>query len=513
MKNFTKRHLFLIIFAVIMLTVFSYRNQLPARFPSPDELANHIFSKNYAETAEFTYNEPLNEVTFGLMHTRNAATLNNSVYPVSFVGFSIIAGTIMRFIPDSEYYIVPLAGVLTALFIYLITRRLFDAHTAFFCGICTFFIAPLWYYSTSLFNNVLGVCFFTGGLYFFLRYQQDLDKTSAFLCGLFWGTAMIVRYTYVVYITIPLIISIPFTIKRFKKASTGFLFFLIGLAPFAPILIANSHTVLPAQPISTPESFEQTSFAFMVIKRVFSNIIQEFKPNLALVTNFKTHFFELYFPFSLLFIIGFILFIWRERSLIRTNLPFFLFLLAFLFYLSYFYGNECCFYGWQANESSIAYSYVRYWIFLFIVATIFSLYAITRFNSKILTFLFIIFFIIFNAQMTLNKGLLNTFEQTNRYEWINHRITSITEPDAVIYTVRYDKILFPDRKIVMVLGADPSQIIQSMKNLIALNYSVYFISEDAGPGITIINRLATNESLLLNKTLDYPPLYKVVPNV
>ncbi len=513
MKDFTKKHLFLIIVAIMMLTVFSYRNLLPVRFPSPDELADHIFSKEYAETGNFTYYEPLNEVAFGLIHTRNAATLNGYVYPVSFVGFSVVAGTLMRYVPGIEFFIVPLAGVLTALFIYLITRRLFDQKTAFLCGICTFFTAPLWYYSTSLFNNVLGLCFFTGGLYFFLRFQQDLDKPSAFLCGLFWSTAMLIRYTYAVYIIIPLIIAIPFALGRFKKLVTGLILFLLGLAVFAPIIVANSHTVIAADTVSTPESLERTDFAFKILKRVFFNIIQEFKPGSALLTNFKTHFFEIYFPFSLLFVIGLALFVWRERLLIRKNLPFFLFLLVFLFYLSYFYGNACCFYGWQAAESGLAFSYVRYWVILFIIATVFSLYAITSLNSKILTILFICFFIIFNAHMALNKGLLGTFEQANRYERMNKRITGITEPNAVIYAVRYDKMLAPDRKIAMILNEDPAQIVESMKNLIALNYPVYYVSDSVGPGITVINEVATNQSLLLSRVMENPSVYKVIPNV
>jgi 4-amino-4-deoxy-L-arabinose transferase-like glycosyltransferase len=427
------------------------------------------------------------------------------VYPEKFIGFPILSGTLIRFIPNIEFYIVPIFGIIIALLIFLITSNIFNRNTAFVCAVCTFFTAPVWVFSTSFFNNIPAVSFFVAGLYFFFKFQRDFHKKDAALMGLFWGMAIMTRYTDIFFIFIPLGLAGIFTIKRFcnKKAIAGFAIFALILIIFAYDIFAYRTTVLvPGAPSETAVTGNQ------IIETIKFYLLPNPKIGEITIRNIYRQFLKLFFPISALFIVGLTLFIFYERKKIKENLPFFLFALFYLTYITLYFGNGW-FYGESFTDPPVTTSYLRYWIFLFIASTIFSVYAISRLNRKVVTIIFVCFFIIFNTQLVVTKGLIDSFETAHRYQKLANHIENVVEPDAVVFATLSDKVIFPERKVVVRLDGNIEKTAQEIVNLHNNNITVY-VSRDRYVNAHELREALINNSLKLKLASNRLNIFKVI---
>lgn len=155
-----------------------------------------------------------------------------------------------------------------------------------------------------------------------------------------------------------------------------------------------------------------------------------------------------------------------------------------------YYGSWEFFDNPDTSAHTIGNSYTRYWLPMYLYAlplAAFFLLALTRNISELwaklnrawfrwsLRILTVIVIGIFSINFVLagsEEGLLNLFKQQKEAKQTHQRILELTEPNATVITRYHDKLLFPERKVIVGLFDD-----QNMNAIYArlLNYlPVYY---------------------------------------
>lgn len=202
------------------------------KWGSPDETANYIFTKLYAQTGKIQLQENYNLLVDDIMHPRSLRSDYGAIKPVSFLGIILIYGKIAsvfsyKIIP----FLTPFFASIGIIFFYLLVRKLFGRHNAFLSAMFLVFFPPFFYYTArSMFHNVLFTVLLIIALYFSLlmgektrslKKIEDLFKFKylknyifAALAGAFLGLTIITRVSELLWL-LPLFVFLwLFNIKR-----------------------------------------------------------------------------------------------------------------------------------------------------------------------------------------------------------------------------------------------------------------------------------------------------------
>ena len=180
------------------------------KFFSPDENANYVFTKLYAQTDNLYVFEKYNLIAEDIVRPRSYISENGFIKPVSFLGMTIYYGFLAKIFGVGIIpYLTPFFASLALIFYYLLIKKLFGSKNAFISSLLLFSFPVLIYYSTrSLFHNVLFLSFLIIALYFlavlfdkrittpekdknnYFRKLFYFDFLIASLSGLFFGLAI-----------------------------------------------------------------------------------------------------------------------------------------------------------------------------------------------------------------------------------------------------------------------------------------------------------------------------------
>jgi hypothetical protein len=514
------------------------------KWSSPDETANYIFSKLYAQTGNLSIYESYNLYTDDIMRPRSLRSDNGEIKPVSFLGIILFFGyiaklTSYKFIP----FLTPLIASLGLIFYYLIIKKLFTRTNAI---ISTFILAsfPVYiYYTTrSMFHNVLFTVSLIFGLYFaliclnkktktkiklkkFLSYLKSRIKKNnflsvkgdywkiifAFVSGLFFGLAIITRTSELIWL-LPLmlfLLLINFRRLGFKKimiVATGIVTALLPMFYYNQILYGSpilggyadmNRSIVEIKDSGTGLAAGVATWQFSEAKEYLNNI------------------------FDSVFVFGF----HPKQSIlmadiyIRQMFPQ-LFYLAVLGLLVYFFGNGkkklrhywllgaltlisailIIYYGsWRFFDNpdkaahTIGNSYTRYWLPIYLGLIPFASYFIirvskalsvikvkikeeesgqlalfskkkrfraktARLSMRILAVGVIMIISLSYVYQGSEEGLMYLYakQKADKYEW--ERIIDLTENNSVIITRYHDKLLFPERKVIVGLFDDVNMV-------------------------------------------------------
>ncbi len=243
--------LFFIATSSFLLLTQEYSNDLSkqgdfVKWGSPDETANYIFTKLYAQTGEIQLQEDYNLLVGDIMHPRSLRSDHGAIKPVSFLGIILIYGQIAsvfsyKVIP----FLTPFFASIGIIFFYLFVRKLFGRYNAFLSAMFLVFFPPFFYYTArSMFHNVLFTVLLIIALYFALlmgeknkplkkienlfklKYSKNYIFTA--LAGFFLGLAIITRVSELLWL-LPLFIFLWFFNMR-RVGITKLLVFLSFLA-------------------------------------------------------------------------------------------------------------------------------------------------------------------------------------------------------------------------------------------------------------------------------------------
>ena len=459
----------------------------PEKFVSPDETANFVFTKIYAQNDLPRLYEPLNHQVDNLIYPRSVNVSGDYLVPGSFLGLILIYGILAKLfglliIP----FLSPAFAVLAVLAFYKLIKKIFDLQTAFVSSLI-FLIQPAWWYwtSRSMANNVLFFSLAIISLATLLGSRRKNKLTFVF-AGFFFGLAIITRTSEIVWLGFLLLILA--IIARRKISVIKISFFIVSLILIIlPLFYFNSQ--LYQSPFASGYSRIGNDLPpprFLISRAQIQGFFFPFE---VLPANFAANFYSyvvlFFWPYFILFLAGLIFFFINIK---KTDWPqrfYFIIFTMVSFYLVVYYGSWNFHDNLDPEKITIGTSYVRYWLPIYI----FSLPFVALIFSKILTifkkrylrfglsFLLGASLFIYSANLVFSgeEGLLQVRQNLAEYKEKAIIINKITEKDAVIVADRNDKIVFPDRLVVSCLIADCPKF-ESLSKLIKLAPVYYYPS-------------------------------------
>jgi hypothetical protein len=455
--------------AVLFAIIYAYGNFLPQYWRAPDETANIFFSRLYASNYSLTYDEPLNAITFGGVGPRHSRTTGTTIYPAGFIGLPATYGMFLRLIPNSLFFINSLYGVLLVLFIYLITREIINDEYAFISALMLFFAAPLWYFSAVIYNNMAALSLFTAGAYYLLKALQEDKWQQYILLGIFWGGTILMRYEFIIFISIPLaltFITTPSLWKRTRKfAAAG----IIILVFFTPVLLFNNKIFgnpLTVSYMANIGEHKQTLTERMTQKFKAYILPNQFFPE-RIRESASRYIFRFFIPFWILALPGIAIALHSYRKNLKKHKTFLIFAISFLLSPVVYFGSGR-FYGYEAHIPFIHSSFVRYWLAWYMFAVLLCCFIPLKLKSSPLrtAFLALLVFINLTILFTPQEGLLVNYSSAYHFAKTPEMVANLTEENALIFGEYWGKWVFPTRKMTAYFGPENIYDPQNFTNVV-----------------------------------------------
>ncbi len=477
-----KEH-WLLLLAMLFFAVYSIPAFLPEPRDSGDIGVNIYFSRLFAETNRLAYEDTLNELTYWGAHQRNARSFGNVVIPHSFVGIIAVTGFFLRSISSIMFFMVPIFGVLLVLMCYVFLKDLYGAPFAEKAAALLFVSAPLWIDSSQFVSNIPSLAFFIAGLYYFNKTLIQDTRWNPVLCGIFWGASSFIRYTDILFIGVAMAITIICTPRTFfiKKILLNMLIiagvallFIVPILLFQLQIFGNPFTFAMFPTIGdNTESFLTKNLikiqTYLLPNRIHFD---------ALETSTNYYLITFFFPLFVFSIVG--LYLAFTKHEITTHRPLYIFVTAYSAYLILYFSSGK-YHGY--SEYLLGASYIRYWLFLYIVEIVAALYVVLQIPSRALKVVLVGMFILANIYAAVfsvnnNSALIRLHQTLQERQNLVDAILERTEPNAVLFSHDPTVTAWPERSMVTApqkphYGSRPSNLASAMCNVIQNNRPVY----------------------------------------
>jgi len=514
-------------------------------FVSPDETANAFFAKHFSQTGNMAVADPLHIGLGGSVHPRSILVRADQLIPGSFLGLPMYYGAVLFFFGS---WALPFLTPLIFLCAVFAWRRLceqwFSKEVAFLSALLLLTHPAFWYYaSRGLMHNVLFVSLLIFSV-FFLCVQplshhlaectHRLGKMRSFqkyaddvLFGLCAGAALTVRTSELFWV-IPLFLflHIVFSKKHFFL-STMFVVMGWGLA-WAPLLWLQYNTFgkpfLTAYTLLSPSTSISTGMAVSVnvVHRLY-RLMFPFGIHLQTAwMHFRDYGLLLFWWLTPLMIIGcVVMFLQKQTS--RVHRWYLGICLVIGLWLAIWYGSWIIHDNPDPNQITIANSYVRYWLPVFVLALPFvasSIYWLVGFIKKPL-WKYVAFVILVGGVVMLNIRVV-FFSGPDALVSVNHVLQSSRiiradvfariPQDGLIITERSDKLFFPERSVLLNLRSPQTQSL--LPTLFERNTSLFYYGITLDPKEqTLLNTsfAVHGKKLERIKTYNAESLYQFIP--
>ena len=533
------------------------------KWASPDETANYIFAKLYAQENKLSIEENYNLFTGDIMHPRSFRSDYGTLKPVSFLGVILVYGKIAsifgyKVIP----YLTPLFASIGIIYFYLLVKRLFNKSNAWFSASLLAVFPPYIYFTArSMFHNVLFAVFLIISLYyclllargrikylkskpknkvklskkikFFLKSNKKnkkyyLDFLFAGLAGAFMGFAVITRSSELLWLLPMLVFLWLFNIRKigFSRLLVYSAFLLIAVLP----ALHFNKTLYSSYYLGGYSEMNQSISAIVEASSdLFESTVRgEFSLYGSLLDKIKGVVFYfglhprqslnmavIYFVkmFSWLFwtaCAGFLVFLVNFRKYKKRHWLYVFSLLIISGILIIYYGSWEFYDNPDKTRHTIGNSYTRYWLPIYLGAMPFASLFVMRFSRAIVSLfnkfyqeknknsvgnlnlfsyqinkkfyyiglrivLLIIFFygslsfVLYGSE----EGLMFLAQRQKESRIEYQQILKLTEDNSAIITFYHDKMLFPERKVIVGLF-DDKRMIEQYANLVELLPVYYY---------------------------------------
>lgn len=487
-----------------ILPNFQERNNF-LKFFSPDENANYVFTKLFAQTNNLHIYEKYNLVSEDIIRPRSYISENGFIKPVSFLGMTIYYGFLAKIFGVSIIpYLTPFFASLALIFYYLLIKKLFDRKNALLSTLLLFSFPVFIYYSArSLFHNVLFLSFLIIALYFlvilfsrriaspdkdknkYLKKLFSFDFLFSALSALFFGMAIAVRSSELIWLLLAAVLFLIIKHKRLSllRLTTLVSFFILALLP-----VFYNNQILYGSPFyggyyeMNKSISEITQAGGEIIKSVFTGSLKDIKilarfifqtifyfgfHPLQSLEMFDKYFVQMFYYLCWPAVFGFLLYFISEKKKIKKFYPYFLAWLLASIFLVFYYGSWKFVDNPDPNRFTIGNSYTRYWLpvyigilpfvsyFILAIGEIFAFIKnkktkkILSYSSSILFLLFLMFLSLRYVYLGSEEGLKHYFAKTRKAKAEVSKVIDLTENNSVIITEYHDKFLFPERKVIV----------------------------------------------------------------
>ncbi len=478
------------------------------KWGSPDESANYNFTKLYAQEGRMSFFERYNLLASDIIRPRSYLSDKGWLKPVSFLGLILIYGkiaglTTYKILP----YLTPLFAAIGIIFYYLLIKEIFGKRNGLISALILACFPPFIYYSArSLFHNVLLIVLLIISFYFAVlmvkrkkssapeaaglkvKANEFLPDIYAALSGLFLGLTVITRLSELIWLIPAWLALWLFNIRQ------------VGLKKLIIFLVFLGFALVPAVywNMILYQSYWQGGYGEM--NRSILNIagagraivesggmkIGVVKDSLIQIKNNFFHFgfwpvksFKmLFYYFAQMFywlfipaVLGSLWFLkeikkWKKRHIAYLTAYVITFLILLFYYGSWdFHDNP------DPKSHTIGNSYTRYWLPIYLGAMPLASFFLLKFSKllrkKVLIHsvrvLIILAVFIISIRFVLigsAEGLVQSIKKQLASRTEFNQVLSLTEPRAVIITQYHDKLLFPERKVIVGLFNDDNMINQ-----------------------------------------------------
>ncbi len=484
---------------------FNYLSQSKdfTKWMSPDETANYTVAKLYAETDNLAFFEKYNLIAKDIIHPRSFRSDYGLIKPVSFLGLPILYGKLAKLFGVGILpYLTPIIGIFGLIFFYLFVKRIFGKDNALIATILAAAFPIYTYYSArSMFHNVLFLAAFFAGLYFASRMSERNQEVKGYfkkngfalifsLCsGLFIGLAIAARSSELLWVG-PLMVFVWLCNVR-KIGLVRLFFFAYGVfIIFLPMLYWNGALYGSFFSSGYPE-LNDSLFSLQQGGAELANTgiagkFNELRPIVAKIKATIFHFGykpeQSYKLFNAYITNMFPWLFWSAAAGLLVLITFFkkyskekwIFLIAWVsasVLLILYYGSWTFFDNPDPNSFTIGNSYTRYWLPIYFGAlplASLALITATQWIRNIkhawaIRFVALAMIVIISVQYVWNEpseGLAVSIEKQAVAKTELRTILSLTEENSIIITRYHDKLLFPERKVVIGLFDDPNMIVE-----------------------------------------------------
>ncbi len=424
-------------------------------FVSPDENAAFVFARTLAKTGSLVIPEPLNENFAGLLHPRSALGFGASIVPGGFLGFLVLTGTVAAIFGSYSMFIVtPLLAILAIFAWRDFIQKVFS--NQLLANLAAFFLAihpAFWYYTGRvMMHNVAFLAFIVFALWFGSKGQRWLVAS-----GLCLGMALFIRPVEAWWL-------VPSAITLALVTRTRVLPIVFGILP--PIIL-----MLVTQQATFGSLFTTgytAHYAYEITGGALETSLAESSPwslvlpfgfhEMNILKNLRDYVFGLYPWMTIPAILGLVMVILtRELSDRRWQVAIALGA-AISLWLIVLYGSWLTVDNPDPTIASLANSHVRYWLPIFVVASLYAAQATTVLWSKYkwgaLAVLGLCFTL--SAQLVFfgHDGFVPTRAALDSFAKKREIILLNTEEQAIIIVDRADKYLFPYRRVVTPLRSE-----------------------------------------------------------
>jgi hypothetical protein len=481
-----------LIWVIFVFTLFSFLilstflvHYFKDIFNSPDELANFYFIKQFKEQNNFFLPSPSREELPSFVHPRSMLRIGSFLIPVGFVSFPLFLGLIakilgLKLLPYFIVFISFLAilawfGFLKFIFgkqIALLSSFVLLLHPAYFA-------LSLRPFSPNLFfvNCLIFAAYFFSKTLTLQRVKlpsedqpvnielpltaqpQSKRRIFSFLFGLFFGLALALRPSEIVWLLFSIFLIFFFLRKDLKAFS--YLFACLGLAlPLGLLFWFQRFTYGHILATGYTMQLFQTEDLFSLILSLGKKILFPFGFNLRQSWQVVfSYFVNLMWWFALPCFLGIVSLLFKPAVMpqgFRKKISFWLLFFTLIFlWLALFYGP------WEIkdrldNKIGLGVSYVRYFLPLYLLSIplislgIWRLIRFFRFERKV-SFVLIMVLIFLSLRLVwwgTDESILSLFQTLKTYEKVRNEVLFFLPSSAIILTERSDKIFFPHYEVI-----------------------------------------------------------------
>lgn len=470
---------FLIVAIILFLFTYTWISSRSFYYHLTPEENSRIFFLDLISSSsvmKLDYNESDNQkYSTDLIKPRSTviSPSTDKVATSDFLGFFIFLTPAYVFLKSIGVgFVFSLFSLIGVFSVYKIVENLSDNRTAIIASILVALFPVYFFWSGRLMADIPSLSLILFGLAIYIQEvrNQKFSVNASILVGLLISIGVSMRYSNILFVILFILFFYPY--KQFFKKNIltfHFVMLLVCILCLIPILILNFK--LYGNITTTGQSVYSGSATS--IRAVNVNVIDH-------INKFFISFSGVVTILWLMSLIN----VFRRKSGALLN-RFNLFTLAiFVVYLYIFSRSDV--FGRLQPDALLYFSHVRYYIPIYIIMLISGVLFLSKtIKSFHLTVVAIAVIFTFDAFTYKDSGYISHKNDIKITEEFRANIMINTDKDGYVFTRIYDRLIFPERKVVSYYnaGLDSEEVniektINLLKNLKRDNKRAYFIKEN-----------------------------------
>lgn len=432
-------------------------------FNWPDANANYFFVKLFTETNTLSFYESLNIITDNILHTRSTNVLNGSLVPMSWLWPIILWSSLAKiFGLFGILWLNPILAIVSLYLVYAISQYLWQDKnlSILIIALLAFFAPWLYFANLVMLPSILIIFLYLLSTYLFLysfansRGCGNHNELIFFsIASFIFALSILARPSEVLWLFSVLLLSVYFNknkiqVKHYLSFISIFIIFTGVTLYFNKLVYGNyfsfgylnfqaTDNAMPSPSIFLPFGWQTKIF----LKNIFY------------------HFILLIWPYWLLILSALIILRKKVFALENVWKKYLLICLVASFLLFIYYAN------WDIADQSvkqynkISNSYVRYFLPLYILwLPVFAKSIQVIFKKYFYQAIIIILLSIFSLHLAFYApfdGLLAQKKNIDIYYQQFEQVKKLVPADAIILTIKSDKIFFPEYSVIVPQGDLP----------------------------------------------------------